>query len=183
VNRSVWRLELLKSNVSWLEAVPNMALVSRSNHITHNPILSPSLSGGAHDRWQSHSSVSGGGLALVVAVTTHNRVRVRILVGDLSPMGLEEVGEEVCGPDDGAAGRRLSHEPWAGAEAIRPQRNTCRPTSGFTRNPSRVRAMQTLSDYEQGRSSCLLPRLRRRLTCYSISLRRQWCFDHAKLCR
>jgi hypothetical protein len=107
VNRSVWRLELLKSNVSWLEAVPNMAVVSRFNRMTHNPILSSSLSGGAHDRWQSRSSVGGGGLALVVAA--HNRVRVRILVGDLSPMELEEVREEVCGPDDGAAGRHLSH--------------------------------------------------------------------------
>jgi hypothetical protein len=48
------------------------------------------------------------------------------------------------------AGHHLSHGPWAGAGAIRPRRNTWRPTSGFTRNPSRVRAMQTLSDYEQG---------------------------------
>jgi hypothetical protein len=70
--------------------------------MTHNPILSPSLSGGVHDQWQSRSSVGGGGLTLVVVATAHNRVRVRILMGDLSPIGLEEVGEEVGGPDGGA---------------------------------------------------------------------------------
>jgi hypothetical protein len=90
--------------------------------------------------------VGSGGLVLVVVAAAHNRVRVRVSVGGFVTDGVRggRAGLMMMRRGSKAVERRLSHRPWAGLKG----RLDRGGTHGDLRVGSRVRAIQTLSDYE-----------------------------------